>query len=121
MVAKKKARFSKDDIEFCLNDYRSEEYVKTSADVDKVMNARWKLFEKVRAAHGAAESNEVKQVLRFTMDVILDEIKALAFFCGAKKQLEEPHVAAWIALTDKVDRLSEELDRVASRLPEEHY
>lgn len=121
MAAKKKARFSKEDIEFCLDDYRSDEYVKTSSDVDKVMNARWKLFEKVRATHGASESSEVKQALRFTMDVILDEIKALALLSGAKKQLEEPHIAAWIALTDKVERLSEELDRVASRVPEEHY
>jgi hypothetical protein len=40
---------------------------------------------------------------------------------GAKKQLEEPHIAAWIALTDKVEQLSEELDRVACRLPEEPY
>jgi hypothetical protein len=120
-MAAKKARFSKDDIEFCLNDYRSEEYVKTSADVDKVMNARWKLFEKVRSAHGAAESSEVKQALKFAMDVVIDEIKALAFLSGAKKQLEEPHIAAWINLSDKVERLSEELDRVASRVPEEHY
>jgi len=121
MAAKKKTRFSKDDIEFCLDDYRSDEYVKTSADVDKVMNARWKLFEKVRNASSSLESAEAKQVLKFAMDVILDEIKALAFLSGAKRRLEEPHVAAWVALTEKVERLSEDLEHVARRVPEEPY
>ena len=76
------------------------------------MDARWKLFEKVRAAHDAMEPNDIKQALKFTMDVILDEIKALALLSGAKL-LEEPHVAAWIALVDKVDRLSEKLNQLA--------
>lgn len=120
-MAAKKTRFTKEDIEFRLDDYRSDDYIKTSADVDKVMNSRWKLFEKVRNASSGLESAEAKQAMKFALELILDEIKALAFLSGAKRQLEEPHVAAWVTLTDKVERLSEELDRVASRIPEERY
>lgn len=120
-MTSKKSCFTTGDIEFCLNDHCSEQYVETSADVDKVLNSRWKLHEKVRTTMSRTESDEVKQVLKFTLEVIVDEIKALAFLSGAKKQLEDPHIAAWIALSEKVERLSDELDRVARQVPEESY
>lgn len=117
-----KKRFSIDDIDYKLGDYRAGDYyVKTSADVETVKNARWKLHEKVRGAISKAESEDTKIALKFALDLIMDEIQALTFLSVAKRQLEEPHIAAWITLSEKVERLSEELDRVGSRLPEEPY
>lgn len=119
MAAKKK--LTSDDIEYRLKEYGAREDVKTSIDVERVLNSRWKLHEKVRGVISRTDSDDVKQALKFTLEVIVDEIQVLAMLKQAKDQLEEPHVAAWIKLTERVERLSEELDRVASRVPEESY
>lgn len=122
MAIKKKPRFVSDNLEYRLNDYRArEEYVANAAATDRVMASRWKLAEKVRLAIPSCESEEGKRALKFAHDLIVDEIQALAFLKGAQAKLEEPHIAAWIHLNEKVERLSEELDRVSARVPEEPY
>lgn len=109
MAAKKK--LTSDDIEYRLKEYGACEDVKTSVDVERVLNSRWKLHEKVRGVISRTDSDDVKQALKFALEVIVDEIQVLAMLKQAKDQLEEPHVAAWIKLTERVERLSEELDR----------
>lgn len=102
-----------------LADYGARDYVKTSADVANIRDARYKLLAKVQNLSKNTTSEDVKQVLKFTAEIIMDEIQALMMLQEAKARLEEPHVAAWIALNDKVERLSEELDRVTRRIPED--
>lgn len=108
-----------DEIEYRLGDYRASDYVKTYADVERVKTARWKLHEKVRGLINKCESQEAKLALTFALNMIMDEIQALAMLGAAKRQLEEPHIAAWIKLSEKVDRLEDELERVGSRVPDE--
>lgn len=121
MAAKKKPRVLSDEIEYRLNDYRASDYVKTCEDVERVKSARWKLHEKVRGLMSSTENVEAKLALKFALDMIMDDIQALAMLGAAKRKLEEPHIAAWIKLSEKVEQLTDELERVAGRIPEERY
>lgn len=120
-MAAKKPRVLSDEIEYRLSDYRSSDYVKTCDDVERVKSARWKLHEKVRGVMSSTENAETKLALKFALDMIMDDIQALAMLGAAKRKLEEPHIAAWIKLLEKVELLSDELERVAGRVPEEPY
>ncbi len=120
-MAAKKSRVLTDEIEYRLSDYHASDYVKTYDAVERVKSSRWKLHEKVRGLISKAENPEVKLALKFALDMIMDEIQALAMLGAAKRQLEEPHIAAWIKLSEKVEALSDELERVACRVPEALY
>jgi hypothetical protein len=121
MATTKKPRVLSDEIEYRLGDYRASDYVKTYEDVERIKSSRWKLHEKVRGLINKTENAEAKLALKFALEMIMDDIQALALLGAAKRQLEEPHIAAWIKLTEKVEQLSEELDRVAGRIPEDRY
>lgn len=120
-MAAKKSRVLTDEIEYRLSDYHASDYVKTYLDVERVKDARWKLHEKVLGLISKSENEETKLALKFALNMIMDEIQALVLLASAKRQLEEPHIAAWIRLSEKVEQLSEELDRVACRVPEALY